>query len=342
MPGTVLDVFNGNAFNVTSLTDAINKMPHKPGRLGELGLFSSKGVTSRSVIIEERDGVLQLIVSKPYGAPADVSRKQDRRARSFLVPHFPLDDTVLAEEVQGIRAFGSTDATESVAQVVSDKIANMRQSHEVTLEWLRIGAIKGVIFDGDGTTVLHNLFNEFGVMAQAVQDWDMHTAATEQAPHCMAAIRLIEEALGATPYDHIHCLMGNDVWDKFIANTSVKTAYERWSGGQDGQPGAFLRSDMRRGFPFAGIYFENYRGKIGDTSFIPATEGRIFPVGAPGLFQTINAPADYMETVNTIGLPFYAKQERMAFDRGISINTQSNPLNICTQPRTLIEIIGSV
>ena len=65
MPGTVLDVFNGNAFNVTSLTDAINKMPHKPGRLGELGLFSSKGVTSRSVNIEEREGVLQLNVSKP-------------------------------------------------------------------------------------------------------------------------------------------------------------------------------------------------------------------------------------------------------------------------------------
>ena len=338
----VLDVFKGNAFNVTSLTDAINNIPHKPGRLSELGLFSAKGVTSRSIIIEERDGVLQLLVSKPYGAPADVSKKRARRARNFVVPHFPMDDTVLAEEVQGIRAFGSQSETEGVAQVVSEKIASMRQSHEVTLEWLRMGAVKGVVFDGDTTTVLHNFFTEFEVNKQADQDWDMHTVGTEQAPKCTAAIRLIEEALGGTPYDHIHCLMGDDVWDKFVVNTSVKTAYERWSGGQDGQPGAFLRSDMRRGFPFGGIYFENYRGKIASTSFVAATEGRIFPVGAPGLFQTINAPADYMETVNTVGLPFYAKQERMAFDRGISINTQSNPLNICTKPRTLIRIYGSV
>ena len=105
--------------------------------------------------------------------------------------------------------------------------------------------------------------------------------------------------------------------------------------------GDFLRADMRKGFPFGGIYFENYRGKIASTSFIDDDEGRIFPVGVPGLFQTINAPADYIETVNTIGLPFYAKQERMDFDKGINIETQSNPLCICTQPRTLIKIEGA-
>ncbi len=337
---SVLDVFAGDAFNVTSLTDAINKIPHKPSRVGEMGLFSNKGVTSRSIIIEERDGVLQLLVSKPYGAPADVSKKQARVARPFVIPHFPLDDAVLAAEVQGIRAFGSQSETEGVAQVVSQKIASMRQSHETTLEWLRLGAIKGVVFDGDTTTVLHNFYDEFEVSKQADQDWDMGTAGTPQQPKITAALRLIEAALGGTPYDHIHCLMGDTLWDEFIVNTSVQTAYTRWSGAQDGQPGAFLRSDMRKGFPFGGMVFENYRGKIASTNFIADGEARIFPVGAPGLFQTINAPADYIETVNTVGLPFYAKQERMAFDRGISINTQSNPLCICTQPRTLIKLIG--
>lgn len=334
----VLDIFKGNAFNVTSLTDAINNIPHKPGRIGELGLFANKGVTSRSIIIEERDGVLQLLVSKPYGAPADVSKKRARRARNFVIPHFPLDDTVLAEEVQGIRAFGSQSETEGVAQVVTDKITSMRQSHELTLEWLRLGAMKGIVFDGDTKTVLYNYFNEFGVHKQADQDWDMGTITTDQAPKVITALRLLETALGGTPYDHIHCLMGDTMWDEFIINTSVKTAFERWVGVTG--VGGFLREDMRKGFPYNGIFFENYRGKIASTDFITKTEGHIFPVGAPGLFQTINAPADYIETVNTIGLPFYAKQERMAFDRGISINTQSNPLCICTKPRTLLKLVG--
>jgi len=337
----ILDVFNGNAFNLASLTDAINRMPVAPGRLGKLGLFTTKGVPGRSVILEERDGVIQLVQSQPYGAPANVSKKRNRRARNFIIPHFPLFDSVMAAEVQGIRAFGSATEVESIAQVVNDKIAVMRQSLEATLEWLRLGALKGIVFDSDGVTVLNNLFTDFGVRAQTVQDWDMHTAATEQAPHCMAAIRAIEAALGGLPYDHIHCFMGDDVWDKFIANTSVKTAYERWAA-SGGQAGSFLRDDMRTGFYFGGIFFENYSGGVGATKFIEATEGRVFPVGAAGVFQTINGPADYIETVNTIGLPFYAKQEAMAFNKGIGIEAQSNALNICTYPRALVKIIGSV
>jgi len=337
----VLDVFLGDAFTLTSLTDAINKIPHKPSRIGAMGLFGSKGVTTQTVIIEERDGMLQLIQTTAPGSPGVLNKKGGRRARNFTVPHLGLQDTVLAAEVAGIRAFGSQDATEGVAQIVMEKIATMRNAHEVTLEWHRMGALKGLLLDAN-SAMIYNLYTEFGVAAQAIQDWDMHTAATEQAPHCTAALRLIETALGGTPYDHIHCLMGDDVWDKFIVNTSVKTAFERWSGGQDGQPGAFLRSDMRRGFPFAGIYFENYRGKIGTQSFLEADEGYVFPVGAPGVFQTIYAPADYIETVNTVGLPFYAKQQVMNFDKGIMIDTQSNPLCICTQPRVIVQIKGSV
>jgi hypothetical protein len=33
-----------------------------------------------------------------------------------------------------------------------------------------------------------------------------------------------------------------------------------------------------------------------------------FPVGVPGLLWQYNAPADFVETANTIGLPRYAKQ----------------------------------
>ena len=57
--------------------------------------------------------------------------------------------------------------------------------------------------------------------------------------------------------------------------------------------------------------------------------------------QTIYAPADYIETVNTVGLPFYAKQQLMDFDKGVEIETQSNPLCINTRPRTVIRITGA-
>lgn len=49
-----LDIFSNNAFSVISLTDAVNKMPFVPGRIGQLGLFEEKGVSTTSIMIEER------------------------------------------------------------------------------------------------------------------------------------------------------------------------------------------------------------------------------------------------------------------------------------------------
>ena len=97
------------------------------------------------------------------------------------------------------------------------------------------------------------------------------------------------------------------------------------------------------------IVFEEYRagvgGKLDGVEFIPmhsnatVDDGHafFFPMGCPGLFIQRNAPADYIESVNTVGLPFYAKQERMVMDKGILIETQQNPLCLCTRPMTLVE-----
>jgi hypothetical protein len=57
-----------------------------------------------------------------------------------------------------------------------------------------------------------------------------------------------------------------------------------------------------------------------------------------GLFRQYNAPADFVETANTIGLPRYAKQAAdQQFARWVMLHVQSNPLPICTRPRVLIK-----
>ena len=58
---------------------------------------------------------------------------------------------MLPEEVQGIRAFGSETEMESVAGVMARHLETMRNKHAITLEHLRMGALKGVILDADGS-----------------------------------------------------------------------------------------------------------------------------------------------------------------------------------------------
>ena len=59
---------------------------------------------------------------------------------------------------------------------------------------------------------------------------------------------------------------------------------------------------------------------------------------APCVRTRGNAPADFVETANTIGLPRYAKQAvDQQFARWVMLHVQSNPLPICTRPRVLIK-----
>jgi len=75
---------------------------------------------------------------------------------------------------------------------------------------------------------------------------------------------------------------------------------------------------------------------VGTLQLVEAGAAYCFPVGCPGLFTTTYAPAEFIETVNTIGRPFYAKQQLMDFDRGVMIATETNPLCLCTRPMTLV------
>lgn len=331
-----LDVFSNSAFSVISLTDAINKVPFIPGRIGQLGIFTESGITTTSVMIEEREGSLNLIETTSRGAPAVQNQLNKRKARSFVVPHIALEDTILADEIQNVRAFGSESQLESIEQVIQFRLAEMAQKHDATLEHMRIGAIKGQILDADGATILYDLFDEFGVSQHSEIDFDLDNAAPAEGvikKKCHDVRRKIEDELGAQPYDHVHALCGSAFFDDLITHKEVKEAYERY------MDGLFLRQGQARGsFEYAGIVFEEYRGKVGTVDYTDANKAHFFPVGVPGLFRQYNAPADFVETANTIGLPRYAKQAvDQEFARWVKLHTQSNPLPICTRPRTLIK-----
>lgn len=335
----MLDVFKSDAFSVVSLTDAILKAPHKPGRIGALGLFRSRGITTTTVVVEEKDGRLSLIAATPRGGAASTIGTKQRTARSFVVPHLERESTIMADEVQNVRAFGSENAVESVQSLINERLTDLRSMHEVTLEHHRVGAIKGQILDADGVTVLFNLFTEFGV-AQNTLDIVLSVATTDVRGRAVAIQRAIETELGGEPVSGYRAFCGDAFFDDLIKHAKVEESLKY-------QESALLRTDLRSGFEFGGIVWENYRGKVtkadgsGTVDFFPAAEAYVVPIG-PSIFSTAFAPADYMETVNTVGLPIYAK---VALDeqlqRWARVHSQSNPMNLCTRPRAVVKVTKS-
>lgn len=335
-----MDVFNANAFNLISLTDRVNKMPFVPGKAGRLGIFGEKGTRTTTVAIEEYAGTLALVPTSPRGGPENQNVHQKRKLRNLNVPHLPINDAVYPDEIQNVRAFGQESELMGVQQVVDQRMQEMNYKLDATVEYQRIGALKGLLLDSDGSTVIYNLFTEFGVSQDTV-DFVLGTAGTDVIGKWVTVKGLIEDELGMDSYDHIHVFAGKTWWAEYISHPKIATAYQYFeAGGQRVNP---LREDLRyQGFTFADVTVEQYRGKVSNVSFIADAEAYAFPVG-PDIYRTYYAPADFMETVNTMGLPRYAKQvpDPSGLNRYRQVHVQTNPLSLCTRPKTLIKLTTS-
>lgn len=326
-----LDIFNDDAFSVRSLTDAINETPFQPMRLGEMGIFDERGITTTALQIEQKGQTLSLVPAMPRNAPGTPIDVERRKLVPIGTVHLPQTGAVMADEVQNLRAFGQENDVESVQTMVNEKLEAMRLNLDVTLEWQRLGALKGQVLDANGTDVILDMFTTFGV-SQQTHAMNLNTDTTKVKIKVIEVKRKIEDALGGLMYRGLHCFCGQQFFDDLVSHPAVVAAYERWLDGQ------FNRTDQRRGFEFCGMVFEEYRGQVSGQDFIDADEAYAFPVGVPKLFLTKFAPANYGETVNTVGLPYYAKQERMRMNKGVELEAQSNPICINTRPRTVVKL----
>lgn len=250
--------------------------------------------------------------------------------------HLAMSDTLAPEDLQDVRAFGSTEPI-SVAEVYNDKMQQLKDNMTATMEFHRLGAIKGVVLDANGTTVLHDIFNTFGVTKKKMDISFPKTAADDANPiltSILNAKRHVEAAMGGTPFDHIECIIGSDAYDMLTSHKLVREYFERWLSNREN----FGNNDYRkRGFPYGGLTFVERSDVVGGQTMVAAKKGHVYPVG-PGIFKQYHAPADWMETVNTIGLEYYARMDEKPKGRGFDLEVQSNPLTLCTYPEALVEL----
>lgn len=325
------DVFEGDAFDFTSLVAAVNHEPFLPGQVGRMGLFEEEGISTLDVAIEERHGTLELVGETARGGPGETIAKDYEKGRKIPVSHFQRDDGVMAEEVQGQRAFGSTSDRETLEGRLVQRSMRHFNDFDLTLEHQRVGALKGIVTNKAGGTRL-NLFTEFGVAQPATVYLDLANANPTTGvlrDTCDRIIETIEDNLTGTPYDGVRCLAGRNAYRALFKHPEMQDSFKGTA------EAAFLRQGLPSSLPFGNIVFERYRTS-GIAGLIGDDELQFFPV-ARGLYKTWFAPADYNDTVNTIGLPRYLRVFSRSDNKGYRMEVQSNPLSLCLKPRVLIK-----
>lgn len=323
----VPNIFKSDLFSMTSLTGAINNLPFKPSLIGSLGLFEEDGISTLDAWIEEQDGVLSLLDVVPRNAPGKTVDDKPRNGYSFRIPHIPEQGGIMADEVQGVRAFGSETMAETLQSRRDRRLQIMRNSMEYTIESHRLLAIKGLYKNANNAD--ESLFTKFGVTQQTTA-MALGTATTKVRTKCLDVHKQIEDALGGLSATGVTVLCSDTFYGKLVDHELVRDTL------LSTPMSAELRSDPRLAVNFGGMQFVRYRG----TAAVKIADNEAFaiPTGVQGLFLTRYAPANYMETVNTIGIPFYVKANLMKFDKGVELEAQSNPLNICTRPAAVIKL----
>ncbi len=336
----MLDVFQASAFTMVNQTARLEDMPHQPRRLAQLGLFQEDGIATTQLTVERRENTLFLVPTSPRGGPGTQNSRDGRNIRVFPTYRIAPEDTISADEVQNVRQFGTDDVLESYQAEVDRRVARMDASIAATEEFYRVNAIKGILLDADGSSLL-NLFTEFGVSAQTEQDFAM---ATGDSPaddgslrrKCTAIIRLIETELGGLPYTGIHGLCSPEFFDDLIAHPEVRNSVKNWPGAME------LRErfggQQVRVLDFGGIEFEEYTGTVSGTRYVAADKAHFVPRGVPELFISRYAPAEYIDTVNTVGRPRYVVPNPDGTDpkHHQTWRVQSQMIHLCTRPRTLV------
>lgn len=329
------DIFNNDAFSVSSLSQVIVDIPRVQTVLGDSGLFTESGIATTSMMIERTGSEFKLVPAAPRGGVGQPVGLKGRSMIGVQATHLPQTGAMLADEVQGIRAFGSETEVEAASARLRAKLVVAKANLDLTLEYHRIGAVKGKILDADGVTELMDMYTTFGV-SQVMQNFILGTATTKVKDKITAITRAIRTKLGGRAFSGVDVLCSAAFFDSLTGHVTVEKAFELFQQNQ------YARTDQRGvAFSFAGVTFREYLGGVGPQDFIAAGEAYAYPTGVSGLFQTAYAPAPYMETVNTLGLPYYAKQMVMPYDKGVEFETQSNPINFCSLPETVIKLLAA-
>ncbi|ABQ13809.1 major capsid protein [Dichelobacter nodosus] len=322
------DVLSKLGLTQAELDEAVNSKPNVPYRLLNSGLFQDKNLTTTSVMVEFTDKELKLIPANSRVGAANVrAYGKGSTVRTFTPPLLNLETTIRSEQIQDVRKVGTRDALLSNAEAMQEEIATHREMHDLTIEHLMLGAIKGKIIDADGETVLFDLFKELGISEPLTT---IDAAAADIGQQFAKTLRIMKDGLAGDTCTQARVLCSRGFFDSVIAHKSAHEAFERY------QENAFARNLPVDTFQWNGFIFEVYHYEIDGKPVIADGEAHAYLEGMQRGFTRYNATGTLMSAVNQIARPFYIDIEDLAHKRGISVYTESAPLPLCLRPKTLM------
>lgn len=329
-----------NAFQMTDYTQELLLIPNTWGLINELGIFQTESVAQHTITVEAIEGTLGLIRDQFRGTRANANKNDNRKMYAFSIPSFPLDDSILPEDIQGKRAFGQSDAAETEAAVIARKLARIRQNHSVTLEAARAQAITtGTIYAPNGT-VTGNYYTAFGITRKEV-DFVLGTAGTEVLEKSEEGLAHIQDNIrDGSVVNEVVVLCSPEFFSKLIKQAGVKESYKYYTSTQEPTRNR-LGTGLYRRFVHGSVTYIEYRGSYNGSRLIPAGDAYMLPMGTSDTFVSYFSPANKFDFVNTLGEEAYVWTYRDPKGSKIEIESEHNAIHVLRRPQAIVRCFSS-
>ncbi len=341
------------AYTDLDLTTEVNRLPIEFGMLNALNIAPAEPKASRFVRIDYRNGQIFVLAATEPGAPGQAGVADVEGGVILQIPHFPHIEAIRVGDLDGVlQVFNGQVEPRSLDRETFRKLGLIRANHSITLEYIRLGMIKGVIKDGRGRT-LYDLYTVFGITKKTV-DFTLGTDTTDVRAKCEEVVdHIMTKLLGETS-SGIDSIVSTEFFNKLITHAKVE---KFWLNAQNTSEHRNLTRQMSGGnwgrvFEFGGIVFREYKGSlplkasngtITTERNVAANYGHAYPTGTMGLMRTFQAPAYHIDAVNEMpsGDPIFISTKILDHGEGAEMKSQTNRIAVCKQPECLVETITS-
>jgi hypothetical protein len=339
------DYLSDPRYSVRAMSDAIMSIPNEYSLLADLGLFPEVGISTTYVEIEAKNGSLNLIPTSLRGGPAGYVKRDTRNLRVMKTLFQSLNDKLVPSDLQNLPAFGDPMGFERFDTLLQERFARLQAGYRQTHEYFRWGALRGNVYDADGTSVLYNCYTEMG---ESQQSFDMKFGTTDGTAGPTDAItslrRFHQKEAKGEPMGRTLVLCSAGFMDKLRKHSQYVKIWENQQAAAnpiiDGFTSLMTADALYVEHVGEATYVAD-DGTVTTHQFIPANEAIAVPLGTRQVFRSYFAPAEMMSAVNMPGQAMYVSLKELDHDGGIEIHTQSAPLFVVQKPRLVARLYSS-
>lgn len=340
----MFDLENAWPFTARHLTETINEIPNQYGYIEELGWAPGEGVATTAIEIAKVGDAIRVLPNVERGGPSSTKGAPAEDAIFIKIPSFPQTHTITPADVQDwVQKANRQYKPKTMEQSLAERLESLRWDHDLTLEYQRIGAIKGKLLDGSGQELI-DLHDAFGVV-QKVVDFELDVAGTEVTEKVDEVLSFIRANLLGEVMTGVDILVDKAFFNALVKHPNVEKFYLGYVNAMMIANPTY-QPKYGRIFDFHGVTFREYDASVTlyDGTSVPliaAGEGHAVPVGTRDAFRTYFGPPNDIRYVNSEGMEIFMSQEFLKHGAGVELKSESCPLAVYRRPILCVKVVAS-